>query len=185
MVIKLPDNMEYVQAKTCSADLAGGECIIESFEDNSSQPNKREKFSNKFELDGIKFEEPSVSLFSFNNPYGACPTCNGFGNVIGIDEDLVTMSTNILNDNYPNPFNPSTTISYNLAEDSNVELTIYNLKGQKVKQLVSSNQLSAGQHSVEWNGTDDAGKNVSSGIYLYKLKAGDKYTSTKKMILLK
>ena len=72
-----------------------GECIIESFEDNSSQPNKREKFSNKFELDGIKFEEPSVSLFSFNNPYGACPTCNGFGNVIGIDEDLVVPNRNL------------------------------------------------------------------------------------------
>jgi len=106
-------------------------------------------------------------------------------NPSGIDDDLVIISTNILNDNYPNPFNPSTTISYNLAEDSNVELTIYNLKGQRVKQLVSSNQLSAGQHSVEWHGTDDAGENVSSGIYLYKLKAGDKYTSTKKMILLK
>jgi len=106
-------------------------------------------------------------------------------NPSGIDENMVTISTNILNENYPNPFNPSTTISYNLAEDSDVELTIYNLKGQRVKQLISIDQLLAGQHSVEWNGTDDTGKNVSSGIYLYKLKAGDKYTSTKKMILLK
>ncbi len=102
----------------------------------------------------------------------------------GADEEVVPISTNILNENYPNPFNPSTTISYNLIEDSNVELSIYNLKGQKVKQLVK-NHLSAGQHSVNWNGTDNNGKDVSSGIYLYKLKVGNHYTSTKKMILLK
>ena len=46
-------------------------------------------FSNKYEADGIKFEEPSVNLFSFNNPFGACKTCEGFGSIIGIDEDLV------------------------------------------------------------------------------------------------
>ncbi|NVN95902.1 MAG: excinuclease ABC subunit UvrA [Bacteroidetes bacterium] len=63
-----------------------GECKIECFyEDNS----KKSSFSNRFELDGITFEEPSVNLFSFNNPYGACKTCEGFGSVIGIDEDLV------------------------------------------------------------------------------------------------
>ncbi|NVK28678.1 MAG: excinuclease ABC subunit UvrA [Flavobacteriia bacterium] len=53
------------------------------------QKDKVEEFSNKFEADGIQFEEPSLHLFSFNNPYGACPKCEGFGNVIGIDEDLV------------------------------------------------------------------------------------------------
>ena len=102
----------------------------------------------------------------------------------GIGDDVVPISTDILNENYPNPFNPTTTISYNLANDSSVELSIYNLKGQKVKQLVSD-QLSAGQYSVDWNGTDNNGKDVSSGIYLYKLKVGNHYTSTKKMILLK
>ena len=86
--------------------------------------------------------------------------------------------------NYPNPFNPTTTISYNLIEDSNVKLSIYNLKGQRIKQLVDD-YLLAGQHSMAWDGTDNTGKPVSSGIYLYKLKAGGRYTSTKKMILLK
>jgi excinuclease ABC subunit A len=50
---------------------------------------KVKEFSNKFELDGIEFLEPNVHFFSFNNPYGACPTCEGYGKVIGIDEDLV------------------------------------------------------------------------------------------------
>jgi excinuclease ABC subunit A len=61
-----------------------GECIIERVSDQ-----KQFKFSNKFELDGMTFEEPSVHLFAFNNPVGACKTCEGFGSVIGIDEDLV------------------------------------------------------------------------------------------------
>ncbi len=87
--------------------------------------------------------------------------------------------------NFPNPFNPSTTISFSLtAKDAkNTKLEIYNLKGQKVKTLVNE-ELSAGKHSVVWNGTDDSDKSVSSGIYFYKMRAGS-YTSTKKMILMK
>lgn len=61
-----------------------GDCVIHWVSDTSNIP-----FSNKFEADGIQFEEPSLHMFSFNNPYGACPTCEGFGNVMGIDEDLV------------------------------------------------------------------------------------------------
>ncbi|AIY14226.1 excinuclease ABC subunit UvrA [Cellulophaga baltica] len=65
-----------------------GDCIIESLTTGEQTP-----FSNKFELDGMKFLEPNVHLFSFNNPYGACPTCEGYGDVIGIDEDLVVPNT--------------------------------------------------------------------------------------------
>ncbi|PWK19785.1 excinuclease ABC subunit UvrA [Xanthomarina spongicola] len=65
-----------------------GECYIELLKDN-----KQQFFSNKFELDGIDFLEPNVHLFSFNNPYGACPKCEGYGDIIGIDEDLVIPNT--------------------------------------------------------------------------------------------
>ncbi|SHK62946.1 excinuclease ABC subunit A [Maribacter aquivivus] len=65
-----------------------GECIIEELADGKQTP-----FSNKFELDGMTFLEPNVHLFSFNNPYGACPKCEGYGDVIGIDEDLVVPNT--------------------------------------------------------------------------------------------
>lgn len=65
-----------------------GECFIEKLSDNTTQ-----QFSNKFELDGITFLEPNVHLFSFNNPYGACPKCEGYGDVIGIDDDLVIPNT--------------------------------------------------------------------------------------------
>ena len=67
-----------------------GELFIESLSDQS-----RRHFSNKFELDGMTFLEPNVHLFSFNNPYGACPTCEGYGDVIGIDEDLVIPNTGL------------------------------------------------------------------------------------------
>ncbi len=65
-----------------------GQCIIENLENGQTKT-----FSNQFELDGIKFLEPNVHLFSFNNPYGACPKCEGYGDVIGIDEDLVIPNT--------------------------------------------------------------------------------------------
>lgn len=67
-----------------------GECIIETLSDN-----KQRHFSNKFELDNIQFLEPNVHLFSFNNPYGACPKCEGYGDIIGIDDDLVIPNTGL------------------------------------------------------------------------------------------
>lgn len=69
-----------------------GECFIESLSSESSGKEMRH-FSNKFELDGLTFLEPNVHLFSFNNPYGACPKCEGYGDVIGIDDDLVVPNT--------------------------------------------------------------------------------------------
>ncbi len=85
--------------------------------------------------------------------------------------------------NYPNPFNPTTEIRFNLSEASNVKITIYNAKGEFVKQTLSE-KLNAGTHSAIWNGKDKAGKTVPSGIYLYNVKT-DKINITNKMILLK
>lgn len=92
--------------------------------------------------------------------------------------------------NYPNPFNPATTISFQLSAENSgkTDLSIYNTKGQKIKQLVSG-QLDEGQHSVVWNGENEAGETVSSGIYYYRLlveaNEGGRFTSVKKLILLK
>jgi Peptidase C10 family/Spi protease inhibitor/FlgD Ig-like domain len=102
---------------------------------------------------------------------------------VGTDEDLIVARTAITG-NYPNPFNPSTSINFSVSQQSFVTLEIYNLKGQQVKQLISS-ELNEGQHTVVWNGIDEAGKAVSSGLYFAKMKAGGRYTSTRKLILLK
>jgi len=99
-----------------------------------------------------------------------------------INDDELSIVNYKLN-NFPNPFNPETTIRYQLPNNGKVELAIYNLKGQKVKQLVND-QLLVGQHSVVWNGRDSNDKRISSGMYFYKMKT-DNHEETKKMILLK
>ena len=89
-----------------------------------------------------------------------------------------------LGSNYPNPFNPETTIRFTTENtEKNTELIIYNIKGQKIKTLVNE-ILSAGEHTVMWNGTDDRNKPVSSGVYFYRMKT-DSYSSVRKMILMK
>ncbi|MBE9509439.1 MAG: T9SS type A sorting domain-containing protein, partial [Bacteroidetes bacterium] len=93
-----------------------------------------------------------------------------------------------LSQNYPNPFNPATTIAYSLASNSKVELTIYNLLGQKVRALVSGVQP-MGVYKMNWDGKNDNGRNVVSGIYIYQIKMKGKDNKlrmmTKKMLLLK
>ncbi|MDH3891679.1 MAG: T9SS type A sorting domain-containing protein [candidate division Zixibacteria bacterium] len=85
--------------------------------------------------------------------------------------------------NYPNPFNPNTTISYRLPKAQQVTLEIYNINGRRVTTLVDGQQ-SAGEHSVEWNATDDSGASVASGVYFYRLTAGE-FSQSKKMSLVK
>jgi len=88
-----------------------------------------------------------------------------------------------LQQNYPNPFNPETRIDFSLPEAAYVELKVYNILGKTVRVL-ASRQMTAGNHSVEWNGRDDNGENVSSGIYFYRLETSE-ITLSKKMVLLK
>lgn len=85
--------------------------------------------------------------------------------------------------NYPNPFNPDTDIRFSLTRDSEVNLSVFNILGQKVKTLVQGS-LTAGLHSVKWDGTDESGRQVASGIYLYKIVTGD-VVESRKMILMK
>ena len=85
--------------------------------------------------------------------------------------------------NYPNPFNPVTSLSYDLLEDSYVSVTIYDMLGNVVKNLVNANQ-SSGYKSVQWNATNDRNESVSAGLYLYTIQAGE-LRQTNKMILLK
>jgi len=102
---------------------------------------------------------------------------------VNYSSELITQSPEIIElSNYPNPFNPDTTISFNLTSEhqDKTELIIYNLKGQEIRQYPIHND----QTSVIWDGTDEIGNNVSSGIYYYKLKNG-KNEKTQKMIMLK
>ena len=88
-----------------------------------------------------------------------------------------------LHENYPNPFNPTTALRFDLPEVSDVTLTIYNMLGQKVRTFNYQN-TSAGYHSVKWNATNDLGEQVGAGVYLYQLQTKD-FVKTRKMVLLK
>ena len=89
-----------------------------------------------------------------------------------------------LADNFPNPFNPATTIQYALPQAADVELTVYNVLGQPVRTLVAEHQ-SAGRYAVEWDATNDSGHSLSAGMYFYRLQAGGEFHEVKKMLLLK
>ncbi len=94
-----------------------------------------------------------------------------------------TLSNSMLKGNYPNPFNPTTKIAYTSAFTGNVNISVYNIKGQLVKTLVNEHQV-AGNHDVVWNGDDNNGKQTTSGVYFYKITNGNR-TETKKMLMVK
>jgi hypothetical protein len=89
-----------------------------------------------------------------------------------------------LEQNYPNPFNPITTINFDVPEKSHIKLEVFNVLGQKVTTLVDE-EKAANSYSIEWDGHSDGGNHVASGIYFYRLSAGDNVVTTKKMMLLK
>ena len=100
------------------------------------------------------------------------------------DEDKDQIPTKFaLEQNFPNPFNPVTTLRYTVPEKEIVNISVYDMRGKLVKTLVNSFQ-SSGKKTVHWNGTDSRDNTVSTGVYLYKINAGI-FSQTKKMILLK
>ena len=89
----------------------------------------------------------------------------------------------MLYENYPNPFNPETTIKFDIVNDESVELVVFDLNGRKVKTLINTT-LSAVTHEAKWQGRNDSGRDVVSGVYLYQLRVDDRIT-LKKMTLVR
>jgi methionine-rich copper-binding protein CopC len=102
---------------------------------------------------------------------------------LALSDGSTVPQTYALRQNYPNPFNPTTEIAFDLPAATRVSLVVYNVLGQEVRTLVDG-QLDAGSHTVQWNGTNNAGQQVSSGIYFYRLSS-DRFNDTKKMLMLK
>lgn len=105
---------------------------------------------------------------------------------LGLNETAYLPKAFSLAQNYPNPFNPSTTISYAVPEDNGqvaVRLSVFNLRGQLIKTLVEESQ-GPGTYNVNWDGTDNRGRQIGSGVYFYRLVA-DEFVSTRKMVVLK
>jgi hypothetical protein len=133
------------------------------------------------ETDGVQNYELSISS---DDPVSPFSFISLTANVLPTSNEDPTLPTvTVLKGNFPNPFNPETNVAFSLKSDSRVTLDIYNVAGQKVKTLVND-QLQAGNHSYKWNGQDDNGRNVSSGIYFTRMNAGS-YHATSKMVLMK
>ena len=107
-----------------------------------------------------------------------------YSNPVGVDNRSETLPQGFaLEQNFPNPFNPSTTIRYELPEEAMVNVTIYDMMGRQVSRLVSSRQT-AGYKSLQWNATNNSGQPISAGLYIYTIQAGE-FSQTRKMVLLK
>jgi hypothetical protein len=117
-------------------------------------------------------EDQDINVFALADDINV----NVIDSQILLDESIIS--------NFPNPFNPSTTIEFSVQNDSNIELSIFNTKGQKVITLIND-EMGKGSHSIRWNGDYEFGKSVSSGIYLYMLQVNGKIEAVKKCMLLK
>ena len=124
------------------------------------------------------------SLGVHNTKYAVALLRSSLGSITGVEmEPIVLPKTYQLSQNYPNPFNPSTEIRFSLPEQANVNLTVYDLTGRLIATLVNTS-MAPGTHRVTWNGVDDAGRQVSSGVYFYLMKAGP-FMTARKMLLLR
>jgi hypothetical protein len=99
------------------------------------------------------------------------------------DDNILNIGKLQLFENYPNPFNPTTTLRFNLPAATNASLQVFNIKGQLVNTLVNGT-LDSGTHSVVWNGTDSSNRSVASGVYYFRLST-PMGTQSKKMLLMK
>ena len=135
-----------------------------------------ESDSIKVQWSGRNYLDSEIVAYSFSYAV-EIPTDIGDGDVALLPQSYV------LEQNYPNPFNPSTTIQFELPRRSSVTMSIYNILGQRVR-LLHNEQTPAGIHTVFWDGKEDNGAIVSSGIYIYKLIADD-FVETRKMVLVK
>ncbi len=123
--------------------------------------------------------------FTYPNAADVIRVSVNAGTRVSVDDDRrATPERFTLHGNFPNPFNPTTTIRYELAEAGQVELTVYNLLGQRMAQLVSASQP-AGAYQVQWDGRDSNGQVAASGVYLYRVTFNDRATLSRVMTLLK
>ena len=105
------------------------------------------------------------------------------GTAVVESQDATVPATFTLDQNYPNPFNPATTIRFDLLLSEEIDLAIYNLPGQKFATLAQGLQ-EAGTYTLRWDGRDDDGRDLATGVYLYRLKAGER-VETRKLLLLR
>ncbi|MDZ7337905.1 MAG: T9SS type A sorting domain-containing protein, partial [candidate division KSB1 bacterium] len=125
-----------------------------------------------------------VFLYSFGTYKIEVRDQKDFGQLVGVDPGFVPpVFTYKLEQNFPNPFNPGTKIYFELPSSQRAKVVVYNLLGQKVKTVMDET-LPAGRHVVPWDGTDEFGRAVPAGVYIYRIMAGD-FIAARKMVLVR
>lgn len=192
------EKFEFVEAMPAAEDLlmsSGGETpLFKGWSPESGQVHVMNAIANGSEVSGngdiVRLVFRVLRDFEddarFEIAEGLVFDPSQFANpLVGGVLDIQTTPTEFaLLQNFPNPFNPETTIGYELAESADVTLQIYNVVGQVVRTLIASESQSIGRYQVRWDGMDDRGMPVSSGIYFYQLSAG-KFQDVRKLMLLK
>jgi hypothetical protein len=187
--------------------ISNGDTIVIAWEDKRYEDGRGSIYCTKSIDGGINWDEPYWVDGDTNNSINpAIATSNGRIYVVWYDirspdslglffsrydpdndaignDDIDNTPDKLLLSAYPNPFNSTTIIMFETPQPSDVELTVFNILGQKVKTLVNE-KMPAGSHTINWNGTNQAGQVVSSGLYFYQLKSDDQAT-VKKLLLLK
>lgn len=165
----------------------GFEIVIHTFVDSGFHLPILLPYSRSFMLGKLPAGNYSVHAQSFWNygPFDATDTSFVVEDPTRVEENWGGLNrplTTALHQNHPNPFNPSTTILYELPRASQVEIAVFDLLGKRIRTLVQERQQ-AGQHRLLWDGRDERGADVPSGVYLYRLHAGE-FMQTRKMILM-
>jgi len=151
------------------------------YDDSDPWPEEPDGNGPTLELINPNVDNALAENWSASSGYGSPGSLNS--SYMSNEDEVLTSTEFILNNNYPNPFNPVTTISYTLPQAALVRMTIYDLLGRQVKSLLHEYQT-PGFKSLQWNATNDLGRPVAAAVYLYMIHAGE-FTQTKKMVLLK
>ncbi|MDA3813546.1 MAG: Ig-like domain-containing protein [Candidatus Cloacimonetes bacterium] len=180
----LPEELEFTVVEdsmvTFSVDVEDIDSTIEYawFVDDVLQTESSEEFVHIFEVVG----DIEIKSIASDEDYNIETIW-----IVQVEEgsdagDILPVTTD-LNQNYPNPFNPTTTINYSIIDAGRVRIEIFNIKGEKIRTLVDESK-NVGYHSAVWNGRDNNGKSVASGMYFYNMVT-DEYHKTRKMLLIK
>ncbi len=172
-------------------DLAKDDTVKKSYEWTLREDYPKNSYfpKNDSEMDQVTWDKKNMNVIAFvqktsdNDVLQVTHLSLNDVSTLSIAQEQLQPSGFALNQNYPNPFNSGTLISYRLPHSSDVEVVVHTILGQPVKTLVAGSQ-NGGMHTVRWDGKDGTGKNVSGGIYLYRITAGQ-FTAVRKMIYLK
>ncbi|MBS1272446.1 MAG: hypothetical protein MAGBODY4_01591 [Candidatus Marinimicrobia bacterium] len=160
-------------------DASGGDILI----DDDAMTNT--DWFDSLEVGSQFGDVRGIWTFSFGTYKISLRDDSDHGTITGVNEDRVAQPYEYgLSQNYPNPFNPTTNIKFSLADQQPVTIAIYNVRGQLVNTLMQNQSMQPGSHVINWDGTDKAGNTVGSGIYIYRIQAGD-FIKAKKMTLIR